>query len=60
MGVKEGVEPEHSRPMTKSELMQLCHVLLSVIDPESYDCSIPSAKCISNLAWQDQETLFPR
>eukprot|EP00971_Amphidinium_carterae_P114682 2271965-Amphidinium_carterae.1 len=48
MGVKMVVEPEHSRPMTKSELMQLCHVLLSMVDPKSCDRCTPSAKRISN------------
>eukprot|EP00971_Amphidinium_carterae_P199794 3965642-Amphidinium_carterae.1 len=31
-----GMKPEHSRPITQEEFIQLCIVLLSMIDPASY------------------------
>eukprot|EP00971_Amphidinium_carterae_P319832 6357330-Amphidinium_carterae.1 len=34
--VRVAVKPEHSRPVEHDEFLQLCMVLLSMIDPESY------------------------
>eukprot|EP00971_Amphidinium_carterae_P150601 2985371-Amphidinium_carterae.1 len=31
-----GIKPTHSRPIEHEEFIQLCIVLLSMIDPESY------------------------
>eukprot|EP00971_Amphidinium_carterae_P208513 4137006-Amphidinium_carterae.1 len=31
-----GIKPEHSRPITQEEFIQLCIILLSMIDPASY------------------------
>eukprot|EP00971_Amphidinium_carterae_P313678 6234491-Amphidinium_carterae.1 len=52
MGIKRtasahmGIKPTHSRPIEHEEFIQLCIVLLSMIDPESYvaikpvDCKV--------------------
>eukprot|EP00971_Amphidinium_carterae_P063997 1266986-Amphidinium_carterae.3 len=37
-----GKKPDHSRAMTDIELLQLCHILLSMFDPALY----PQVKAI--------------
>eukprot|EP00971_Amphidinium_carterae_P153743 3048408-Amphidinium_carterae.1 len=48
--VRVAVKPEHSRPIAHDEFIQLCTVLLSMIDPESYVTVEPVDRKIASKA----------
>eukprot|EP00971_Amphidinium_carterae_P329432 6461877-Amphidinium_carterae.1 len=43
-------KPEHSRPIEHDEFIQLCEVLLSMIDPESYVRTDPVDRKVADKA----------
>eukprot|EP00971_Amphidinium_carterae_P348496 6490521-Amphidinium_carterae.2 len=48
--VRVAVKPKHSRPITHDEFIQLCTVLLSMIDPKSYVTIEPMDRKIADKA----------
>eukprot|EP00971_Amphidinium_carterae_P305026 6061190-Amphidinium_carterae.1 len=55
-----GVKPTHSRPIDHDEFIQLCIVLLSMIDPESYVRVKPLDRKVADKARQFRDQHYTK